>query len=226
VTEQDKNQDYGLLIHLSPLFRGISAEELRTLLDCLGVRRRSYRKGSFIFSAGQHITDMGLLLSGQLDILQDDVWGERRILERVGVGEMFGTAFSCANVERIPISVRAIQPSEVMLFDCRKVITTCTSACEFHTQLISNMLSLLASKSITMMAKIENVTRHSTREKVLSFLSQQAQLRQSQSFDILFNRQELAEYLAVDRSALSAELGRLRDEGVLRFSKNHFELLD
>ncbi|MCL2324602.1 MAG: Crp/Fnr family transcriptional regulator [Actinomycetia bacterium] len=217
-------EDYNLLIHLSPLFQGISADELAALLDCLGVRRRSYRKGSYIFTAGQHITDMGLLLSGQLDILQDDVWGNRRILERVTAGEMFGTAFTCADIARIPISVQAIQPSEVMLFDYRKVITTCNSACGFHTQLISNMLRLLASKSVSMMDKIENVTRRSTREKLLSFLSQQAHRRQTRSFDIPFNRQELAEYLAVDRSALSTELGRLRDEGVLRFHKNHFEL--
>ena len=217
--------DYSLLIHLSPLFRGIDEDDLKALLDCLGVRRRSYRKDSFVFLAGQRLTDMGLLLSGQLDLLQDDVWGNRRILERISPGEMFATAFTCAEIERIPLSVQATQPSVVMLFDYRKVITTCNSACGFHTQLISNMLRLLANKSIAMMDKIENVTRHNTREKVLSFLSQQAQLRQTRSFEVPFNRQELAEYLAVDRSALSAELGRLRDEGVLRFHKNHFELL-
>jgi len=220
-----KKENYSLLVQVSPLFKGISAEDLKTLLDCLSVRHHSYRKGSFIFMAGQHITDMGLLLSGQLDILQDDIWGNRRIIERVTPGEMFGTAFSCADVERIPISVRATQTSEVLLFDYHKMITTCSFACQFHTQLISNMLRLLAGKSVMMMEKIENITRHTTREKVLSFLSQQAQLQQSQRFDIPFNRQELAEYLAVDRSALSAELGRLRDDGVLRFNKNHFELL-
>ncbi|MCL2881546.1 MAG: Crp/Fnr family transcriptional regulator [Coriobacteriia bacterium] len=221
-----KTENYHLLIQLSPLFRGITSEELETLFSCLDVRHRNCRKGSYIFSAGQHITDIGLLLSGQLDILQDDIWGNRRILERVAPGEMFGAAFSCAAIERIPISVKATQPSEVLLFDYRKMVTTCSSACEFHTQLISNMLQLLSRKSIAMMEKIGNITRHSTREKVLSFLSQQAQLCQTQSFDIAFNRQELAEYLAVDRSALSTELGRLRDEGVLRFSKNHFELLN
>jgi len=220
-----KVEDYSLLIHLSPLLKGITQEESTTLFACLDVRHRAYRKGSFIFSAGQHVTDVGLLLSGQLDILQDDVWGNRRILERVTPGEMFGTAFSCANIERIPISVCATQASEVLLFDYRKVLTTCNSACQFHTQLILNMLQLLSRKSITMMEKIENVTRRSTREKVLSYLSQQAQLHQAQSFEIRFNRQELAEYLAVDRSALSAELGHLREEGVLRFNKNHFELL-
>ena len=220
-----KTENYNLLIQLSPMFQGVTSEELETLFSCLDVRHRSYRKGSYIFSAGQHITDIGLLYSGQLDILQDDVWGNRRILERVTPGEMFGAAFSCAAIDRIPISVKATQPSEVLLFDYRKVVTTCSSACQFHTQFIMNMLQLLSCKSIAMMEKIGNITRHSTREKVLSFLSQQAQLRQTQSFEISFNRQELAEYLAVDRSALSTELGRLRDEGVLRFSKNHFELL-
>lgn len=220
-----KVDDYSLLLQMSPLFKGISAEELRKLIDCLGVRRRSYRKGSFVFLAGQRVTDMGLLLSGQLDILQDDVWGNRHILERVSPGEMFGASFACADLQRIPISVLATQPSEALLFDYRKVITTCSSACNYHTQLISNMLRLLANKSIVMMDKIENVTRRTTREKVLSYLSQQAQLKQSQSFDIAFNRQELAEYLAVDRSALSAELGRLRDDGLVEFNKNHFELI-
>jgi len=220
-----KVKDYSVLIHVSPLFRGINADELETLLDCLNARCHSYRKGSFVFCAGQHITTMSLLLSGQIDILQDDIWGKRRILERVEPGEIFGTAFSCVDVRRIPISALVTQPSDVMFFDYRKVITTCSSACTFHTRLISNLLELLAGKSIAMMAKIENITCHTTREKVLSFLSQQAQQRQAQSFDISFNRQELADYLAVDRSALSVELGRLRDEGVLQFSKNHFELL-
>ena len=221
----EKIEDYNLLIKRSPLFAGINARELEALLACLGVRRHSYDKGNFVYQAGQQVTDMGLLLSGQLDVLQDDVWGNRRILERISVGEMFGTAFSCAEMERIPVSIRATKPSEALFFDYRKVITTCSSACRFHTQLISNMLHILAHKNIAMMEKIENVTRRSTRDKVLSFLSQQAQDRRAQSFDIPFNRQEFAEYLAVDRSALSAELGRLRDEGVLRFDKNHFELL-
>jgi len=220
-----KIEDYKLLISRSALFNGISSEEIDELLSCLDVRLHTYQKGSFVFLAGQSLAAMGLLLSGQLDILQDDVWGNRRILERISVGKPFGTAFSCAQLERIPVSVMATKTSDALLFDYQKVVTTCVSACPFHTRLISNMINTLAQRNIYMMQKIESITRKSTRDKVLAFLSQQSQDHQAKSFNIPFNRQELAEYLAVDRSALSTELGRLRDEGVLRFSKNHFELL-
>jgi CRP-like cAMP-binding protein len=181
---------------------------------------------------------IGVVLSGALHILQDDFWGNRAILARAEPGELFGEAFSCGGVKKLPVSVQAVEQSEVLLIDLSRIITTCSSACVFHRDLIKNTLQDMARKNIALIKKMEHITRRTTREKLLSYLSSQAQqllatptlvgkfpAQGSTAFTIPFNRQELAEYLSVDRSAMSAELGKMQGEGLIRFNKNRFELL-
>lgn len=213
------------VIDQCPLFGGIAPAELRTLLGCLMATERSYEKGDFIFMADQRVESVGVVLSGSIHVIQEDFWGNRSILANISPGGLFGEAFSCAETEKLPVSVVSAVKSDILLIDYRRIITSCPSACGFHTDMIKNMLRILALKNILLTQKIEHVTQRTTRAKLLSYLSAQAMNGKNAHFEIPFNRQELADYLSVDRSALSSELGKMRDDGILQFEKNQFKLL-
>ena len=209
----------------APIFSGIAPEEQKKLLACLSAVPHSYGKGEYIFSAGENAQRMGLVISGCVCVVNEDYWGNRSILARLEEGDLFGEAFACSGMEKLPVSVVCTEKSEVLLMDYSGVMTTCPHACTCHTQLIRNLVQELAEKSVRLTEKMEHVLRRTTREKLLSYLSAAAERAGKASFTIPFNRQELADFLAVDRSAMSAELGRLRDEGILEFKKNQFKLL-
>ena len=206
-----------------PLFSGFSTDEMEKLLGCLAARSRQFRKNSPVFSDGA-VPDLGVVLTGSVHVAREDFWGNRTIVERFGPGEVFGEAFSFGEVRKLPVSVMAAEKSELLLLNCQRLITTCSSACAFHSSLVKNLLRELALKNLTLMRKMELITRKTTREKLLAYLSSQARLCGAPAFTIPFDRQELADYLSVDRSAMSAELCRMRDAGILRFHKNRFEL--
>lgn len=208
-----------------PLFIGIDESQLPPLLDCLKMVTRKYRKDEFVFVAGDKATAVGVVLSGGVRILQEDFWGNRTILAHIGPGELFGEAFSCASQNVFPVSAVASEASEIMTINYQRIITTCSPACGFHTGLIMNMMRILAEKNIQLTRKLEHLSKRTTREKLLSFLSAQAVLTRNTVIEIPFNKTELAEYLCVDRSALSRELSAMRGEGLIRYDKKSFELL-
>ncbi|MDR2048828.1 MAG: Crp/Fnr family transcriptional regulator [Treponema sp.] len=222
-----------------PLFEGIAEGNIEKLLSCLPVRRKSYRKDNVILLAGERAGEagktrpgerfdstvpMGIVLSGSLRIVQDDFWGNRGILASIHPGELFGEALSCAGVETPPVSVVAAEKSAALLFNCGTILRVCRAACTFHTTLITNLVGILANKNLMLVQKLEHISRRSIREKLLSYLSRRALEAGGNRFTIPYDRQELADYLSVDRSALSRELGRLRDQGLLSFRKNLFTM--
>ena len=218
-------EKYFNTIKKCPLFFGIEDSELRTMLNCLNAVTRFYNKNEFIFEAENPVTTVGILLSGNVHVLQEDYWGNRKILASIETAEVFGEAFSCAKVESLPVSVIAADKSEVMLVDYKRIITTCSSACVFHMMLIKNMIKLLAQKNIMLTQKMEIVTHRTTRERLLSYLSAQAIKFGKNSFTIPFDRQQLADYLSVERSAMSAELSRMQTEGLISTNRSEFKLL-
>jgi CRP-like cAMP-binding protein len=209
----------------TPLFTGISPAELPSLLGCLGARERVYAKGEIIFFEGDPARYIGLVISGSVQIVKEDYFGNRSILAHVTPGELFAEAFSCAGF-RLEVSAIAAEQCLIMLIEYQKVIMTCPTSCLFHTQLIRNMAGILAAKNIQLSRKLEHIGKKTTREKLLSYLKEQAKTASSSRFAIPFDRQELADYLGVERSAMSAELGRMKDEGLLDFNKNRFELFN
>ncbi|MDR2156434.1 MAG: Crp/Fnr family transcriptional regulator [Clostridiales Family XIII bacterium] len=208
-----------------PLFFGIDDGDLTSLLACLSGTERTYKKGETVLFAGDKPTAAGIVLSGAVHIAKEDYFGNRNIIAEIGTGGLFGEALVCAEAEAASVTVTAGGNSNILFVNYNRIITTCPSACAFHATLIRNMLRLLALKNISLVDKLEHVTKRTTQEKVLSYLSGQAQKCGSNVIEIPFNRQEMADYLSVERSALSAELSRLRDDGVIRFRKNKFELL-
>ena len=212
------------LISQSELFQGIDENEIKELLHCLGAVKRTYQKGEFIYSAGEPIPAMGMVLSGNVQIEQTDFWGDTTIFGNAGPGQIFGETYACLPKEPSMVDVIASKESEVLLLQAEKVLYTCPSSCTFHNRLIHNLLSVLASKNLTLSRKITHISPKSIRERMMSYLSFQAICHGNREFDIPFNRQQLAGYLNVDRSALSHELSKMQQDGLISFKQNHFIL--
>ena len=219
-------REYFPVIKKSAIFQGISEDDLDGMLTCLGARTASYYKNQTIFWEGEPASLIGVVLSGKVQIAKDDFFGNRNIISMMGASQLFGEAFACAGIEKLPVTATAVTDSEILLLDCRRVITTCGNSCEFHNRIIANLLHIVAAKNIMLNQKIELTSKRSTKEKLMAYLLMQAKQNKSRIFAIPYDRQELADYLGVERSAMSAELSKLRREGRIDYHKNQFKILE
>lgn len=218
--------DYQELIQLScPLFAGISPQERKDLAACLAPRPVPCRKGQLLWQEGERTGSLGIVERGAMRVLRDDFWGNRAILSLAEPGDLFGEAYAWGG-EPLGVSVEAAEDSRVWLLDVSRILSPCTSVCSFHNRLIGNLVAILAKKNRMLSRKIDHLSQRSTRAKVLSYLSAEAARQGSDTFTIPFDRQGMADYLAVDRSALSLELSKMRKDGLLKFHKNRFHLLE
>lgn len=208
------------------LFENIEGENLPAMMDCLGAEVRSYKKNQNIFTEGEAASHMGMMLSGTAQIVRVDFYGNRSIVTNIEPSEIFGESFACAETKYIPVSVVAEKDCEVMLIDCKKILQPCCNACEFHSRIIFNLMKSIAAKNLLLNQKIEVISKRTTREKLMTYLLMQAKQHGSSSFAIPYDRQELADFLEVDRSGLSAEISKLRKENVIECKRSFFRLLE
>ncbi len=213
------------ILKQTKLFSGIGNDEISSMLSCLGASFRAYKKGEFVLRQGERLSEIMVLVKGNLHIQSDDYWGNRSILGEICAGEMFGEAYATPESGALMNDVVAVTDSAVVAFDVKRIITTCSSACRFHTIVVQNLFFAISEKNRKLVQKLGILSKRSTREKLISYLSEQAKKQNSPSFSIPFNRQQLADFLSVDRSAMSNELCKMRDEGMIRFEKNRFVLL-
>lgn len=207
------------------LFNGIEPANLPVMLTCLGYRAETYKKGDFISMEGEHLENIGLIASGSVDMIKEDFWGNKTILMRMGQGSIFGETFICGSDSLATVSFCAASDTTAIFLPFKRVMHTCTNACAFHHRLVENMVQLIADKNLELMRKVEVVTKKTLREKILAYLSQQAQQHGGSYFEIPLGRMELAEYLCADRSALTRELNAMKEEGILDYDRNMFRLL-
>jgi len=216
-------KEYRWILESVGLFNGIEAAELETMLGCIGAEIKSVGKGEIILLAGDRPQHVGIALTGQLHIIREDYDGNRSLLAAIAGGEIFAEALCCAGVSESPVTVVAESDSIVMLLNFSRILRTCRNSCSFHTKLIENMLSLIAKKNIMLQSRMELVSLKSVRAKVLRYLESFAQI-QGREITIPFNREELADFLCVERSALSHELARMKRDGLIEYRKNVFML--
>jgi Cyclic nucleotide-binding domain. len=215
-------KEYVDILKKSKLFANVGEDEIVGMLACLDAREKHYKEGEFVFRQGDRVESVSVLVRGALLVQADDYWGNRSIITSVGVGELFAQAYLAG--EAIMNDVVAAAGSTVIFFDAKRVLTTCSSACPFHNQVIRNLFFALSETNLRLVTKLGHIQKRTTREKLMSYLSLMSKKTGSNSFTIPFNRQELADFLSVDRSAMSAELCKMRDEGLLRFNKSSFTL--
>lgn len=213
------------LIGRSPLFERIDAADLEPMLRCLGARKRSFPKGTYVFRMGDRTTSMGMVLEGSVRLEKEDYWGNRSILASFGPGQSFAEVYACEPGLALDINVVAAEDAVVLLLDVGRITSMCPTSCAFHARLIRNLLGIIAKRTHALTRKIEHTAKRTTRAKLLSYLSDQAEAAHASRFTIPFDRQELADYLSVDRSAMCAELSRMKKDGIIDYNRNQFEIM-
>lgn len=218
-------KDFIHVLKRTKLFSGIGDDEIEKMTACFNTSVREYKKGEYVYRSGCHISFISILVKGSLLIQKDDYWGNRSIVSRIAEGEIFGEAYAMPGSEALLNDVAAQEDSTVLFFDVQRILNTCSSCCGFHTLVIQNLIQSISEKNRLLTQKIDYMAQRTTREKLIAYLSAESKKRRASSFEIPFNRQQLADFLGVDRSAMSNELCKMRDDGMLRFRKNHFELI-
>jgi len=218
-------QNISAVLQGCPLFAGIAAEEIQGLLGCLGARPVAVRKGQTVFREGDTTAFVGIVLTGSVRLVREDFYGNRSIVARMTAMQLFGESYAFSGARALPVNVLADEDGTILLLDSHRITTSCSNACAFHNRVILNLLQLVANQNLVLHQKIQVTSQRTTREKLMTYLLSQAKLHRSSSFTIPYDRQALADYLEVDRSGLSAEISKLRREGILESEKNRFTLL-
>ena len=207
------------------LFNEIEEENLLAMLGCLEAKVISIEKERTIFQEGTPAKYIGIVLEGSVQMVQDDFYGNRTLVTHIEKNGLFGESFACAGTQNLPVSFLASQNGEVLFIDCKRITDTCCNACSFHKQVIFNLLHLVARKNLDLHQKIEITSKRTTREKLMAYLLSMAKQTNSNSFTIPYDRQALADYLGVERSAMSAEISKLRKDGIIECQKSNFTIL-
>lgn len=217
-------EQYLFILRNSPFFQGMTEEEILSVLHCVQATVSRKKKDEYIFRIGDSTESMGLVLKGSVLSLQEDLWGHRNIMHRIGPGEYFAESFAVTPGSVLNVSVVAETDAEIMLLNMRRFLETCPNACAHHNRLIRNLTAVMAGHIMDLSEKITHMAKRSTREKLLSYLSAESMRQGKLSFSIAYDRQQLADYLCVERAAMSVELSKLQKEGLLKTNRNHFEL--
>ena len=219
-------EKYFAILSRCSLFAGVGREEMGLMLNCLGARERDIPKGEPVFLEGDPAGFIGVDLEGAVQVVRDDYYGTRSVLTVVQPGEIFGEAFSCAGVETMPVSAFALKGGKVLWLDCKRMLTVCSNACQFHNRMVANLLRAVARKNLALSRKIQFMSQRTTKEKIMAYLLDQAKAQGSSEFTIPHDRQALADFLGVERSAMSAEIGKLKRAGILDCKGPWFHLRD
>ena len=209
----------------APLFHGIKPEERRAMLSCIGYHIGTFRKGDIVAFEEENIKHIGIVISGAVDMVKEDLWGNKTMLVRMRRDELFGETFACGRDNQSVVTFLVSEDAQILFMPFDRVMHSCTMACRFHHRLIENMVTIIAGKNRDLMRKVEVVSKRTIREKLLAYLSIQAQTQSSRYFEIPLGRVELAEYLCVDRSALTRELVKMKAEGLIDYDRNCFRIL-
>lgn len=208
----------------NPLFFGISEEDISKMLNCFTCRERKYSAGEMIFAQGDTVTSTGLILDGCVHLVREDYNGNRTIISKIDAGDIFAESLAFApESEKIsPSGIYAASDCSVLFLDCKKILSVCKNSCRCHIRFTENMLSVISRKNLNLNRRLSHLSRRSTKEKLLSYLHEQASICGKNSFYIPFDRQQLADYLCVERSAMSAVLSELKKSRQIDFNKNFF----
>lgn len=217
-------KDFLSILKNNALFNGLTDEELLKILACIDIKKIYYDKDNFILHSGETTQYMYFIVSGSVLIIQEDVWGRRNIMDKLMTGHFFAESFAASKGSILNVSALADEATIVLQINLDSILKMCSVSCSFHNKVIQNFVTILAEKNIRFSNKISHTSKKTTKEKLMSYLSSESISKGRLDFDIPFNRQQLADYLNVERAAMSVELSKLQKDGLLTYTKNHFSL--
>lgn len=207
------------------LFTDIKEAQYKSLLTCIQAYTKTYQTNDYVFLIGEEINYVGIVLSGSLELRKENAAGLLHILDFVGPSQIFGEGIVCTKARISPVLVRVKEPSEILFIPYKKIITTCSNSCNFHVQIIQNMMLILGEKNHILNQKIELLTLKGMREKLATYLLLESKKQHSSTFQIVPNRNELANFLNVARTSMCRELARMKEEGLIDYYQNSFQIL-
>ncbi|MBO5261268.1 MAG: Crp/Fnr family transcriptional regulator [Coprococcus sp.] len=212
------------LLKLCPLFEGLSEDNILAVLERFGASVKAYNKNEYIKLTGDSAEFIGIVLEGSIQIVQDDYYGNRHITASFKKGDLFAEAFACAGISTLPVDILSRENTKIMYIESHHILKGCNGSCEFHHTLISNLLKIVSKKNMLLKQKLHYLSQKTTSKKLMAYLNDQALTNNSSEFTIPYDRQGLADFLGVDRSALSAEISKLTKQGILSTKRNWFRL--
>lgn len=219
-------EQYYPILEKCALFRKINGVEFGQLMRCLGAQVKNYKEEEYVFLSGDVVNYIGIVLTGVVEIMKESLAGSKHILAFLEPSDMFAEGIVCSARRISPVTVRVKEDSEILFIPYERMIKSCGNSCTFHLSLIQNMMVILGEKNIRLNRKLELLTLKGMREKLASYLLNEANERGSSMFQIMLNRTELADYLNVSRTSMCRELARMKDEGLIDYYGNSFKLLD
>lgn len=218
-------EKYLEIIQKTPLFEGVDIADIEDMFKCLSAQIKKYKKDTYIKVEGDYADFIGIVLEGTIQVFTDDYEGNRHITAALTSGQIFAEAFALAGMKTLPVNIYAASDCVILFLDIKKILYPCESCCRFHNQLIQNLLKIVAMKNVSLTKKLRYVSEKTTARKLMAFLNDQAKLNHSREFTINYDRQALADYLGVERSAMSAEISKLKAAGIIETKRNYFKLL-
>ena len=219
-----EHMEYMETLSLSGLFSAIDPRELSGLLNCIQARYVKYKKDDFVIEKGSTVSEFGLILTGQCCSLKWDASGRRVILTFIEKGMLIGLMIAAKEGHSSPVSVQATEDSYIMLIPFARIISPCSKDCHRHRRLLTNYISALAEKGLELHERINCLLEPSVRDKIMTYLSRISKEQESRTFAIPINRNAMAEYLNIERSALSRALSGMKKDGLIDYHKNLFKL--
>lgn len=210
---------------IMPLFEGVKKDDMHSMLNCLSAYVKEYKRNQYVFYYEDEVDCIGLILKGKVQMVREDLWGNKTFLISMKTGELFGETFACNVNQNATVSFQTSSDATIIFIPFSRVMHSCSMACKFHHRLIENMVSIIAMKNVSLMNKVDVISKKTLREKICTYLLQEAEKQNSRYFEIPLGRVQLAEYLCADRSALTRELNAMKDEGFIDFDRNSFHIL-
>lgn len=208
-----------------PLFQNMTTQDISSALQCVGAFTKGYKKDEYIFLEEDKVQCVGCVISGSVQMIREDIWGNKTTLIVIGEKELFGESFACGGDGTVAVSFVAKEETEVLFLPFDRVMHSCSSACAHHQKLVINMVTVMAEKNARLITKIDILSKKTLREKISTYLLSEASYYNSKYFEIPMGRVQLAEYLNADRSALTRELNLMKAEGFIDFEKNTFRIM-
>lgn len=218
-------EKYFPILNKCALFHNIDETDLGHLLVCLGAKLKSYEEEEYVFFAGDEVSTVGIVLDGRVEIMKENLAGNKHIVAFIEPSQIFAEGIVCTASRISPVTVRVLEDTKILFIPYERIIKSCGNSCSFHIGLIQNMMVILGEKNVNLNRKLELLTLKGMREKIASFLIREAVERRSNTFLIMPNRTELADYLNVSRTSMCRELTRMKEEGLIDFYGHSFKIL-
>ncbi|NLM01059.1 MAG: Crp/Fnr family transcriptional regulator [Treponema sp.] len=214
-----------LFLSKTQLFSGIKVDEIISALQCLQAYKKEFKCKEIIYREGKAINEIGLVKQGSVNIVEYDYWGNKSIIGNINTGDIFALSYASIPETKLQGDIIANEDCNILFLNIKKILNVCSNNCPHHNKLIHNLFSIAANKTLTIKKRMKHISFKTIRAKLISYLSEQAFENNDSHFTIKFNRQQLSEYLVVDRSALSNELSKMQKDGLIIYEKNKFKLI-